>query len=347
MKRSFVRVIVLLLLVVGVPLVVAGQDSKAVWDLSESLQITDLGLNVSYPSGWVYKQTESNGILAAENDADLAAVTDDDPATVATGTYAQFIATKLANLKESVGENPTLEQLADLLVKSRGITEKDKRAEVPVVSRRSLSVLGENDAKQGLILTIWQQGDFVMGSFLTSPSYDETLKVAYSWGQVIGSITPIDPLPLGKELVALPATKAQINLPDGWFPNPDQPNALFELETDIKKDTPESYRLTVSEVTLADAKLKDTATVSDVVDLIVTNLGLTEPVKREEFMILGQPAITIMSPMPSGQYVLSAQAVVDGTIVQVAVIAPDEEKATAFEPTFLAILQSLKAAKAS
>ena len=344
MKR-IVFVIALLLVFVGAPLAISAQDSKAVWDLSETLTISDLGLSVKYPAGWV--TDTSSGISVAENADDLAAVTDKDPATLAKGSTFQLIATKVSELKDAVGDDPTLEQLADLLVKSRGITEKEKRVELPVMTRRSLNVLGEDEAKQGWILTIWRQGEYAMGAFLTSPSYDETLKVAYTWGLLLGSITTLDGLPFSKDPIALTKTNGLINAPDGWLADPKVPSYIYEQESDFGKDAPEGYRLSVAEIPLADIKLTDTATVADIIDLIVANLAITEPITREEFIVLGQPATTIRAVLPNGQYLVSMQTIINGVVLQVAVLAPDEDKITTIEPTFIQILQSIRPATPS
>lgn len=84
---------------------------------------------------------------------------------------------------------------------------------------------------------------------------------------------------------------------------------------------------------------------SDLVDFLVANGGLTEPVQREEFILLGQPAVTVRGPITGGQYVLSTQTIIDGMIVAVSVVGTDEAQVTAFELTFIAMLQTLQAGK--
>ncbi len=347
MKRRFLSVLVLLLLVIGTPLVIAAQDSKSVWDLTENLKVTDLGLDVKYPSGWSYNATESSGIYLAEDKADFEPVTDSDPATIAKGMTIQLIATKTENLASALGDKATLDDVADYVVKSRGVTEKEPRVDVPVMTRRSRVALGVDQAKQGWILAFWRQGEFYMGAFLTAPSYDEILRVAYSYGQLLGNITPLDALLLGKETMNFPKTQSVISYPDGWVLNPDKPGVIYELESDLKKDTAEGLTIPATEVTLEEANLKKDATVSDLVDSIISNLGMDESVEREEFILLGQPAITIRGQLGEKRYVIVTQTIVDGHVLQVGVIGPDEEMVAKFEPTFISMLQSWRVVPSS
>jgi hypothetical protein len=327
--------------------VVAAQDSTAVWDLTENLKFNDLGFNITYPSGWEYSATKDSGVFFASNKADLAAVTDDDNTTLGSDSTIQVVATEIANLKESVGDDPSLDQLADFLEKSRGITENEKRVEIPVMTRRTLSAFGEDEAKQGWILTVWRQGDWAVGAFLTSPSYKETIRVAYSWGQLLASIVPNDALPLSQNTITLPTSSAEINYPEAWYPDPDHASIVYELKTDLKNGTNEGSLLVTAEQSLAALKLKDTATLDDVVEANITSLALKEPVRREEFILLGQPAITIRGTDGSGQYLLMAQTLIDGNVVQVATLGKDEATIDSLEPTFLAMLQTLKSTKSS
>jgi hypothetical protein len=347
MKRRILLGIWVLALALLVMPVVAAQDSKAVWDLTESLKFTDLGFNVLYPSGWVYDATDSSGVFFASNKSDITAATDGDNTTLGSDSTIQLIATQIEGLKDAVGDNPSLDDLIDFLLKSRGVTENEKRVEIPVLSRRTLSALGEDEAKQGWIITVWRQGDFAVGAFLTSPNYEETVRVAYSWGQMMASITPNDALPLSKNTIDLPGSSAEINYPEGWYPNPDHPNVVYELKTDLKNSTSEGSLVLTAEQTLADLKLKDDATLDDVVDANITSLELKEPVRREEFIMLGQPAISIRGTDGSGQYLLMAQTIIDGTVLQIATIGKDEAAIDSLEPTFLAMLQTLHSTKAS
>jgi hypothetical protein len=347
MKRRFLSVLALLLLMIGTPLVIAAQDSKSVWKLTEDLRGTDLGLDIKYPAGWTYQATEGSGIYLAEDKADFKPITDDDPTTIAKGLTIQLIGTKTVELMSVLGDKVTLDDLADYVVKSRGVTEKEPRVDVPVMTRRARIVLGVDQADQGWILAFWHQGEYYMGAFLTAPSYDETLKVAFSFGQMLGIITPLDALPLGDGAMNFSKTQSVMSYPDGWVLNPDKPGTIYELESDLKIDTPEGLTIRTTEVTLEGAKLDKDTTVSHLVDNIIASLGLKEPVEREEFILLGQPAITIRGQVSEKQYAIATQTIVDGYVLQIAVIGPDEETVTKFEPTFISMLQSWHVEKSS
>lgn len=348
MRRRLLLLALVLALAVGLPVAVAAQNSEAVWDLTENLTFTDLGFNVYYPEGWVYGATNGSGVFFAETEDDLAQVTDDDPNTLGTSNTMQFIGTEIEALAEVVGSDaPTLEEIAAFVMESRGITESEPPVEVPVMSRRSYSILGEDAAGQGWILTVWKQGDFAIGAFLTSPDYDETVRVAFSWGQVLANILPNDPLRLDKGTVPLPTVGAEFNYPEDWFVDPDNANIVYELESDYTDDSSEGFLLIGIEQSLEDLELDDDATLEDVVEANIAILELTEPVRHEEFIMLDQPAIVIRGTDGSDQYALLAHTIVDGVVVQIGVISPDEKSMDAFEPTFVAMLKTLRISKGS
>lgn len=345
-RRILLGILVLALMALAMP-IIAAQDNQTVWDLTENLKFTDLGFNFNYPAGWKYAATKSSGVFFASSQSDLDAVTDDDPNTLASDSSFQLIGTQLADLKKTIGDDPTLENIADFVVKSRGITENEKRVEVPVMTRRSLIVLGEDQAKQGWILSIWEQGDFAVGAFLSSPSYKETVRIAYTWGVLLGGIKPNDALPLSKNTISLPTVGAEINYPEGWYPDSKNTNNVYELKSDLKNNGSEGYLIITSEQTLADFKLKKTATLDDVVEADISTLALTEPVRHEEFILLGEPTITIRGTDGSGQYILLTQTLIDDNVLRIGIIGPTEAKIDEIEPTFIAMLQSLHSTNAS
>ncbi len=346
MKKRILLGVLMLALMVGVPAAVAAQSKNTTWDLTEKLTFTDLGFNFNYPAGWDYKATPSSGVFFAENKSDLDAVTDGDNKTLADGSTIQMIGTKVSQLASALGtDDPTLEQIADFVVESRGITEKEDRIDVPVMTRRTLAVFGADRAKQGWILTIWRQGDFVIGAFMTSPSYDEVVQLAGSWGALLTSIKPNDALALSKNTMPLAKVGAEFNYPQGWYPNPKNANLVYELKSDLQDSASEGMLLAGVEQTLADMQLKKNATIDDVVASNIESLALVGTVRREEFILFGQPAVTIRGTNGSGQFALLTQVILKGIVVQIGAISPDEAAIDTFEPTFIAMLQSLQATK--
>ncbi len=344
MRQRLLLWMLLLAVVVGVPVAVAAQGGQAVWELDENLTFTDLGFNINYPADWEFGATESSGVFFAETEDDLDQVTDSDPNTMGTDNTMQFIGTRIEDLAGVIGsDDPTLEEIADFVVQSRGITENEARVEIPVMTRRSLSVLGQDAADQGWILTIWKQNGYAIGAFLTSPSYEETVRIAFSWGQLIGGIRPNDPLPLGKETVSLPNIKAEFAYPDGWIVDPENPNIVYELESDLENQTNNGSFLLVTEQKLPDTDMDLEQALDEVVTSTISSLGLVEPIRREEFILLGQPAVAIRGTNENEiEYALVIQTIVNGAIVRIGLISPSESDIDALEPSFIYMLQSLR-----
>lgn len=338
-KRTLVLILMICFLAVAVPLVTVAQNSEAVWDLSAMFTVQDLGFEFNYPAGWFYDT--SNGITFAESKADLRAAIDDDDSTRPDGTVFNLGAIPLSDLEPRLGKNPTLEDMADLVVELREITEKEDRIEIPVMARRTLSVFGEDSSRSGRIATLWQQGDYAVAAILNAPNYKTAVKTAYSWGQMLGSMIPSGALELSANTISLTSVNAEIGYPDGWYVNPDNSNLIYELKSDMRNDTSEGHIIVIAEQTLAELNLNKRATAEDVAEANIAILELNEPIRREEFILLDQPAVSIRGTDGSGQYGLVVQAVVDGVALQIAVLSPSETAINEFEPTFLKMLTSL------
>ena len=343
MKRRLLLLVLVLALAVGIPAVTAAQETEAVWDLNDTITLTDLGFALNFPSDWVYAATNGNGIFFASNKDDLAQVTDDDLSTTASDSSIQFIGTSLEELTSVLGTKgePTLEELADFVAQGRGLTELEKRIDIPVMSRRSLNVIGENEAGQGVFLTLWKQGQYAIAAVLTAPSYDELVNISYSWGQFLSSFSPSDAALLGKDTILLQNTNAEFNYPEGWVADAQSPNIVYELESDQQNGTSEGYFLLGIDQTLEEFGLDESATLDDVVQANISSYSISEPIRYEEFMLLDQPAVVIRGQDGGDQYILLAQAIVDGNVIQIGVTSSDEDALDAFEPTFVAMLQTL------
>ncbi|MCA0457719.1 MAG: hypothetical protein LCI00_27385 [Chloroflexi bacterium] len=341
MKRCLRLLVLVLAFAVGIPAVATAQDE--VWDLNDTITLTDLGFGLNFQSDWVYAATQGNGIFFAQTEDDLAQVTDNDLSTIASDSSIQFIGTSLDELASVLGTKgePTLEELADFVADGRGITEVEERIDIPVMSRRSLNVIGENEMGQGIFMTLWKQGQYAVAAILTAPDYDELVNVSYSWGQLLSSMRPSDTLPLGKDTIPLPVTNAEFNYPDGWVADPEYPNIVYELESDQQNGTSEGYFLLAIDQTLEDFGLDDDATLDDVVEANISAYSISKPIRYEEFMLLDQPAVVIRGQDGGDQYILLAQAIVDGNVIQIGVTSSDEDALDAFEPTFVAMLQTL------
>lgn len=336
-RRLLILTLVVCLLTVSV--VTGAQDYEEVWDLTDTFTVEDLGFEFKYPAGWFYDT--SNGITLAESKADLRAAIDDDDNTQPEGTVFNLGAILINDLEGQLGKNPTLEDMADLVVELRQITEKEARIEIPVMARRTLSVFGEDNLRAGRIATLWQQGDYAVAAIMNAPNYKTAVNTAYSWGQMLGSMTPTGALELSANTVSLTRVNAEMNYPHGWYPNPDNLSVIYELKSDMRNESSEGHIIIIAEQTLDELNLGRRATAEDVAEANIKILGMEEPIRREEFILLDQPAIAIRGADVSGQYGLVVQTVVDGIAVQIAVLSPSEEAVDTFEPTFLAMLTTL------
>ncbi len=345
MKRVFV--VAMLLLALVIPAATFAQDStpQSAWVLNQTFTVTDLGFTFKFPEDWL--SDSSNGITLATTKSDIAAASDNDDSTVPEGDVITLNATHVADLKAQVGSNPTLEDIADLIAKANDVKETESRVELPVMTRRSLSVIGNSQKdKRAGIATIWRQDDWVVVAALSAPSMSELVDLSYSWGQLIASMNPSDTLPLNSTPLQVTDGNFEINLPQKWYPKTDNPQEVFELKDDMKNDSFNGDIIIVGAQTLKDAGLTSKSTVDDLVDQNITTLGLEEPIRKEEFIILGQPAVTIRGGDDKNGWALVTQTIVDGDAITLAVIAPTEDKINAIEPTWISILQSVTAINA-
>src|SRR5215813_10462448 len=146
MKRFWM---VFLLTLLALPALVNAQDQKVVWDLSKDnyIDVKDLGFRFYYPKGWVFDT--SDGIRIAENQADLDAQIDNDNSTQPKGEVIIILGVKLSNLTD-LPADAKLDDAVNYVEKQVKFTETD-RVEVPIMTRRSISVFGQSsDGRSGI-----------------------------------------------------------------------------------------------------------------------------------------------------------------------------------------------------
>jgi hypothetical protein len=344
MKHRALLFMLALALVVGLlPGLAAAQESESGWDLTQDLKFNDLGLDIKYPTDWVYEATEKSGVFVGENKDDIALAADGDPATFPATPTLNVVAISAANLASVVGENAKLDQYVDFWVKSYGVTEADKRLEAPILGRRSITTYGEDAAKHGIIMTVWHQGDTVVGATLMLPALDAANDVM-TWALWLKAIDPIDALPLSETPVELKTSNATVFAPEGWV-RAEGSYLTYELQSDIDNSASEGAMFFTGEQSLSDLQLKDDATIEDAAKAIAANTGVT-PTRQEDFILLGKPAIMYTGQDGTGKYVIATQAIVDGEVVQIALIAPTGDKFLSLVPTYLAVIKSLQTVKA-
>ncbi len=342
MRRILLLTLMLLLVF---PAAAFAQDGgQALWDLTEESTVENLGFQFNYPAGWVLGTNDATpGFRIAENQADLDAVLDSDPETNTKGFSISLIGLALKDL--GMDATTPLEDVVTALTTAAGITEQD-RTELPVATRRSIVIFGVNSLDRPGIASIWLQKDAKENDVVVLFSIggsEASSDLAYSWGQILGSVTPIGALPFGDTPLVSPNGDFTMSYPDGWFVSSDQPGAIAEAEADLTGgDTPTGAATVVIESKLADLNGKVTD-LSSLLDLVRTNQAWDEAILPTEHIVLDQPAFMFAGANESspGGWALVTAFIWNDTAVIIGTLFPSEEKFNELKPTYLAMLQSL------
>jgi hypothetical protein len=254
----------------------------------------------------------------------------------------------LAGLTD-LGDDPSLDDIVDFAVKGSDVTE-DSRAETSVMTRRSITVNGSDKAGRQGFATFWKQGDYVVFVTLGLPEKVTVKEMAYTWDVTLGSVKPLDAQELGDGMLTDDTSHFTINYPADWTPDPKQPVIVYELADDIGQKNFNDVKgsvFTFSDAALSDLQLKDDATLDDVIEKAKLAFDLDDTVTREEFVLLGQPAITI-SGQPSADSpgasrgVVMTIGLVDGRAILLILAAPSKDAIDSFMPTWIQMLRSVK-----
>jgi hypothetical protein len=345
MRRSLTLIVFALLVL---PFVVSAQDQKIGWNLQDDhyVDVSDLGFRFYYPTGWVLDT--SKGIALGQTQEDIDAQNDDDDSTQAAGMVIGIRGIPLAGLTD-LGDDPSLDDIVDFAVKGSDVTE-DSRAETSVMTRRSITVNGSDKAGRQGFATFWKQGDYVVFVTLGLPEKVTVKEMAYTWDVTLGSVKPLDAQELGDGMLTDDTSHFTINYPADWTPDPKQPVIVYELADDIGQKNFNDVKgsvFTFSDAALSDLQLKDDATLDDVIEKAKLAFDLDDTVTREEFVLLGQPAITI-SGQPSADSpgasrgVVMTIGLVDGRAILLILAAPSKDAIDSFMPTWIQMLRSVK-----
>lgn len=343
MRRIFALVLGLMLLMI--PAVVGAQDNQLIWDLDGVYTVSDLGFKFPYPKTWV--TDSSNGIRLAENDADLAAVMDSDAATQPEGYTISLNALPLETLGVEAGA--TLDTVVDALVEATGITETESRIEVPVLSRRAITVIGTDASERNGLATVWVQDGYVVVFGLGGPELSSD--VGFTWGTILGASTPLDALTFSEKPFTAQSGKFTMDYPEGWFTD-EGIGGITENEADLTSvDAPTGVAFSVAERNIADIA-PDATDLAGVLAVAAKQLGWDQDpsIVASENVVLGQPALTMTGPAPTAEGAFLAVTVTmldEETVLTIATFYPSEEHRTSFAPTRLAMIKSIKLVEAS
>lgn len=338
------RSISILLLVLLAALPAAAQsDPRSRWELSNLFTVTNFGFQFSYPAGWLYTVHQGQ-VYFAEEQQTIDAVIDDASSTKALAPYFTINALPMSALREILGEDVMLDQIADYAAEQAQITETEPRVDIPVMARRSVSLIGTNEEKRAGFVTMWIQDDYLLVMAFSAADMPTLIDLAFSWGQVLGSARPSEPLELSDTVIRM--TDFALNIPRGWYPRPDAQNFVYELKTDMNNDAPpQGYLIIGYEEELEPLGLTPETTSAEYASYNEDYYDLLDGVQREEILVAGFPGVLLRGTDASGQWGLFANFVIDGKGVVVTIIAPDEEKIDAIKPTWVWMLQNAVASE--
>lgn len=348
MRRLIALLIVSLLLL---PAAAFAQDSEMLWELDKEsyLDVTDLGFRFYYPTGWVWASGDG-GIVIAPTQADLDAQMDGDDSTLPEDKVITLVGFPISDIAGK-NKNPTLDDLADIVVETGGISEST-RFEVPVMSRRSIWVAGENSLGRSGIAALWTQNGYLILASLGAPDEQTISDTVYTWGYTLGNVTPLDAQDLGADQLSSDLNQFTMQVPDGWTLDPDEAQSttvVYELTDDVNAQLEDVDGLFLS---LIDGKLTDLSfpedtTAQDLAAAMNASFGLDKDknATQEEFVFLDQPAVVSTGAVDDGsggtRGVILTAAVVGENAVVFVLIAPTPEDAVAFAPTWTSMMQSV------
>ena len=263
----------------------AQDDNEFIFsDLDADFTVQDLGLTFNYPSDWVWNA--DSGIIVAEIESDIEAQNDDDDSTNIEGTIITMDAFPVAT---SGIEDPTLDSLAEFLIELIGI-EVSEVVEVPVMTRRAITVIGGDETAMGAA-TMWIQNDYLV--FFSMRSADRVIDsdFGFTWGIILSTVAPITELEL-TETLELPDFGVSVDYPEGWTPVVTEDGVtIYELAEDEPRVVAEglTFVLTIIEAPFDVFGLPEEPDNTDVLgvlnQILIADEDIT-PLATEEYVIL-------------------------------------------------------------
>ncbi|MBC7872224.1 MAG: hypothetical protein H7Y09_15375 [Chitinophagaceae bacterium] len=342
MRKIGILLVLLIVLLMPVMGTIYAQENEALFDLTETFTVADLGFEFNYPSGWV--TDSSDGIYIAENEDDLAAGIDGDDTTQPEGYSITVNGIEI----DALGlEEPTLDNVVEFIVTQSGITVTET-LDLPVMSRRGVLIIGVNTDGRAGLATVWLQNGYVVSFAMGTSEESVSGDLGYTYGLIVGGMHPVDALELAEEPEELTDYGFSINYPADWFVISDEAGSrAYELESDFDNDaassTPEGLALGVLGGNLEEMGMPAETTVDDLAAALLA--GSEDITDLGEFLILDTPGKGFSGTQPAGGF-FAAVIVIDeeaGEFTAFIVSSPDAEAYAAFENTFLTVLKSVTA----
>lgn len=348
------RTLVLILLgfALLLPNAALAQTQPAEWELTQSFQFAELPLEMFYPDGWFLDTNTPGAYYIVENEADFAALGDDDATTLPTGDAFQIVVASL----EEVGLDPhlPLDDFVTILVESTGVIQdpNEPLVDLSLLGHRTVSIVGDgfHGGRPGIGTTWIQDGHVIVMSMSTS-TVERRNELAFSWGFVLGSIRPITTFTLtdDQNMFVADAFGISFKHPAEWV-NAEQGNAIGFYQNEIDRENELAgtgkpltgnafYIFQIPTTTLTADSTRE-----EIIAESLAFFGLTSSDKPvEENIILGVPGytseITTTTALPA--YVTAV--LYNNTLYLIVTAAADEDSLQAFNPDLDAILGSITA----
>ncbi len=338
MRKWFVLLLIALLII---PAASFARQDELLFPLDGTFTEMDAGFTFPYPSEWVWEA--NNGVYFAENDDDLAATVDDDPETVAEGPTLHLLAVPLEQL--DADEDTALDDLVTTVVEITG-WEVSEQFDLAITGRRSTTLVGVGSDGRGYLNNLWTQNGYLIIFGLAT--VDDPVDYAYTWGNLIGGITTVEPETLNGSLES-DYFNIGISYPRGWEAI-DDPSlvGLFEQESDLEivasgsGDIIEGLSVTILTQPLTDLGLDGDASPALVGAQLEEAFGLSRMQMEGEFLVKENRGVGFSGRAENGRQLFIVVTVnADAAFEMYALSTPDRDALDAFKPTFLMMLHSI------
>jgi hypothetical protein len=341
------RLVFVLLAVVlfALPVAASAQQGKLLWDLSGEFSVDDLQLQFNYPKGWLYDT--SSGITFAETKDDLTAQVDNDSATIPQGQTLSLIAYPFDQL--GLPANPKVADVVAAVVKASGVT-LDSQFDFSIMARHGVVITGTNSNGRAGAAVIWTQNNYAVIFGLSAPDMDTLNSLNYSFGYLLGSFRPLDPVELDDPVTLSGFPDYVIQLPKGWVAQQgDTGFQIFEAEEDSKRSADDNQLsgVVVTYVHQAASTLKVDASTLDALEKnVLDTLDKTQPYESEEYLLFDdQPAIRVRQASVGDTWEGVLFGLVNDEAYFFFIKAPTKDAFDKFEPTWIAMLSSITVPK--
>jgi hypothetical protein len=287
-------------------------------------------------------------VALAEKQADLDAQTDSDPNTNATGVTLNVTAVSLDIFQ--LDETTTLENAVARVVDLTHLhLDQNFERPNPVLGHRAIVIVGSAPGGRYSTTAIWMQDGILTFASMGTPNQQTNNDLAMSFDDFLATFVPLNPLDLDAPVVLNPVPGYSMRFPKGWTLVPDDP---LELYQNLQDQTAPNGKISGVALLLIHASVGDfqsqlgldrVPTLADLMAFLVSNTALQEPVRTSYLKLFDQPALGALGQSSTGTWGRTVVGTVGSEVYVFIIAAPDEQTMTTFQPTWIAMLQSIHA----